>query len=227
MEYEYFIFPLLLILVTSVIFYLTSSSKGSSKSSNESRQNQTKTQSENKDDKHNQNGDKPDLIQNSSSNTLNSKDVFLKSFKDIKDLKDLYFSYDGNYILFHNDKKFSICFLNDLVENNLKFYSKSTEYDFISHVSYADQVKTMAVGLKNSKEILFYELKETDGKFKFEKVNKKIETTRKFEIRLIAISPDGNYIATSGSGQDTEVQIYECKTSKLLSSININEVIYL
>ena len=77
----------------------------------------------------------------------------------------------------------------------------------------------IAVTLKNSKNILFYDLEEENGKNKLVKTEKQIPTKRKFEIKYVAITKDGSHVSTSGTDQDTEVQVYNTKTMKMVEKI--------
>jgi WD40 repeat protein len=79
--------------------------------------------------------------------------------------------------------------------------------------------------LKNSKKLVFYEIiKDDSGKLKLNKQEKFIATTRKFEIKNVVFSKCGNYIATTGSGQDTVLQVYDANKLTLIESIDIAEV---
>lgn len=78
--------------------------------------------------------------------------------------------------------------------------------------------------MKNSKSLLFYDLKEEGGKLKLNKIEKTIQTTRKYEINNVTISRDGNYVATSGNDQDTLLQFYEVRSGKEVGNIDTNEL---
>eukprot|EP00340_Litonotus_pictus_P004217 CAMPEP_0170513958 /NCGR_PEP_ID=MMETSP0209-20121228/531_1 /TAXON_ID=665100 ORGANISM="Litonotus pictus, Strain P1" /NCGR_SAMPLE_ID=MMETSP0209 /ASSEMBLY_ACC=CAM_ASM_000301 /LENGTH=271 /DNA_ID=CAMNT_0010797833 /DNA_START=374 /DNA_END=1189 /DNA_ORIENTATION=+ len=85
----------------------------------------------------------------------------------------------------------------------------------------------MAVALKNSKEILFYKLQREDpgiNKLKFIKIDKKIKTERKYDIKNVAINNSGDFIATSGFGQDTNIQIFDYNQGVMIGSIDINAI---
>lgn len=153
-----------------------------------------------------------------------AKESIVNSFKETKDIISVDFSSNGQIILFHDEKRFYLVLNSNLLEKKLNIISKSIEYDTISSCSYANEAKTVVVGLKNSKEILFYQLKEQENKmFKFEKLEKTIKTKRKDDIKKVGITNDGLYAITSGAGQDTEIQIYDIQKSNLIESININQ----
>jgi WD40 repeat protein len=159
---------------------------------------------------------------------LNTKAI-VNHFRETARLKNFFFSHDGQYLTFHDDKKFCLVYLKNLLDRNIRIYSKSVDTDVIAHVSYSEQTKTMAVGLTNSKELLFYVLQNEDpnnkNKLKFIKQEqKKIKTERKYDIKNVAITNCGDITATSGSGQDTVVQLYNTNTCKLISKIDINEI---
>jgi hypothetical protein len=63
-----------------------------------------------------------------------------------------------------------------------------------------------------------------ENKLKLNKMNKTVKADRKFELKNVAISRDGNYAATTGTGQDTVVQIFDVKGGNMLSSIDTNEI---
>lgn len=153
-----------------------------------------------------------------------TKENIVNSFKETKDVISVDFSSNGQIILFHDEKRFYLVLNSNLLEKKLNILSKSIEYDTISSCSYANEAKIVVVGLKNSKEILFYQLKEQENKlFKFEKLEKTIKTKRKDDIKKVGITNDGLYAITSGAGQDTEIQIYDIQKSNLIESININQ----
>lgn len=56
------------------------------------------------------------------------------------------------------------------------------------------------------------------------KTKKVIDSTRKFEIKNVTISKDGNYVFTSGTGQDTLIQIFDVSSGQNLANIDINEI---
>ena len=54
--------------------------------------------------------------------------------------------------------------------------------------------------------------------------DKKIKTTRKFDINHLAFTKCGNYIATSGKNQDTEIQIFDGSKACLIDTVDTNEI---
>lgn len=175
---------------------------------------------------------KTSLENSRSTSTINNKEendskkAIINSFRDGKTISNYYFSPNGDYIVYHDEKKFCLILLTDPLDRDLKKYSKSIDRDVISHVNFAFDTKIMAVGLKNSKELIFYSLEkqEDTGKLKFVKIEKIIGTQRKYDIQNVAITNDGNYVATSGSGQDTTIQIYSYMTGKIIGNIDINAI---
>jgi len=55
-------------------------------------------------------------------------------------------------------------------------------------------------------------------------LEKCIKSTRSYEIKHLAISKCGNFLASSGSGQDTVIQIFDVNNSKMIESIDTNEI---
>jgi hypothetical protein len=51
-------------------------------------------------------------------------------------------------------------------------------------------------------------------------MNKSIKTTRKYEIKRVIFSNDGNFIATTGTGQDTAIQIFDANKKELIEIID-------
>jgi len=81
--------------------------------------------------------------------------------------------------------------------------------------------------LKNSKEVIFYELfnNPSDKKTKLQKIEKKaIKSDHEFEINHVVYSRNGNYIATTGVNNDTKVNIYDGNNMKKIEAIDINEL---
>lgn len=150
----------------------------------------------------------------------NNKESLLNSFKEVKELRNPKVYSNGKVLLFSDEKRIVFGYINNLKEKNPKFFSKSVEQDIISDISYSEDKGLIAVGLKNSKEILFYSIAEEAGKKKLEKSNNKIKTMRKYEIKNVSISKDGNYVSSSGTGQDTEVQIYNVGKGNMIEKLD-------
>jgi hypothetical protein len=82
------------------------------------------------------------------------------------------------------------------------------------------------VGLKNSKKLVFYDfITDESNKQKLNKSEKFIQTTRKNEIKHVVFSKCGNYVATTGTGQDTVLQVFDANKHTLIDSLDIAEVI--
>lgn len=153
------------------------------------------------------------------SNAVDLKEHLIKTFKDSKDLRRCYVFHNGHIILYSDDKRISLCYLRKLNDKTQKIISKSVDIDLISDISYSEKAKMIAVTLKNSKNILFYDIDEENGKNKLVKIDKQIPTKRKFEIKYVSITKDGLHVSTSGTDQDTEVQVYNTKTMKMIEKI--------
>jgi len=123
-------------------------------------------------------------------------------------------------------KRIILYYLSNILEKTPKCYTKNIEKDTISDLAYCDSSKLIAVALKNSKEIIFYELKKQEAnKFKIEKIEtKRIISDQKYEINKLDMTKDGNYLSTSGINEDdTKVHVYDVKTCKLIESLEINQ----
>lgn len=117
--------------------------------------------------------------------------------------------------------------MNSLFEKSPKSFTKNVPSDVIADVTYSEGTKSIAVALKNSKEIIFYELAKSreDNKIKLQKIEKvSIKSDHQFEINQIAYSRDGVYLATTGVNEDTQVHIYNAKNLKKAETIDINEI---
>lgn len=148
----------------------------------------------------------------------------INTFREMKIINGSFFSYDCKFVVFHDEKKFCLVLINtDNLSQEIKKIVKNIDYDFISSVNYNQEARIMAVGLKNTKEILIYKLVEENGKMKFVKENIILKTERMYGIKDVVLSNKGNYLATTGCSQDTEVQIYDILNNKLHSNIAINE----
>ena len=89
--------------------------------------------------------------------------------------------------------------------------------------------RQVAVGLKNAKEIIFYDIQKNnqDNKLRLQKIEKKVlKSDQKYEVRKVLFTRDGSYLATSGVIQDTKIHIYNGTTLQKLASIDINKVKY-
>ena len=86
-------------------------------------------------------------------------------------------------------------------------------------------ISIVAVALKQSRDIIFYHITEDENKkLKLVKLEKYIKSTRKFGIKHLAISNCGSYLASSGSDQDTLIQIFDVSKASLIESIDTNEI---
>ena len=167
-------------------------------------------------------------INNTTEKPISNKNLILNSFKESKEISNITFSNCGKAVLFNDDKKFYLLLNSKYTEKSLSnLYSKSIENDVISDVAFSIERNLAVVALKNSKELIFYELKEEENKkkLKFFKIeNKRIKTERKYDIKKVAITKDGFFAITSGSGQDTQIQIFDIEKSLLVKAIDINEI---
>ena len=144
----------------------------------------------------------------------NDNDKYLiKTIKEDKEMTHCYFYNNGHFILFCSSKKVSLCYIKNINCKSQKIYSKNIDRDSINDVSFSPNSKIVVCATKNSKSILFYEISKIDGKIKLSKLdNKLISTQRPYEINSIVMSKNGDMICTSGTNDDTEIQIYDSKT---------------
>lgn len=156
---------------------------------------------------------------------VNKKDFLINSFREGKELRNPKISTDGKVIAFHDDKRIILCMLKNFYDKNQRFISKSVEQDVVCDIAFSEEPMRVVAALKNSKNLVLFDLVTEGDKQKLVKLEKKIiKDDRKFEIKNVAISKDSNYISTIGTGQDTIVQIFDTKTLKSLSSMDLNEI---
>lgn len=192
-----------LILLTISIFLLQSKSANS----NSTPQNQKKVPKSSPEKSQNKPQPKPQERKPEKENDCAK--YLLKTIKEDKEMTHCYFYNNGHFILFCNQKKVSLCYLKSINSKSQKIYSKNIDRDLINDISFSPITKTVVCASKNSKSILFYELANVDGKIKLNKVeNKSITTQRPYEINSIVMNHSGDMICTSGTDDDTEIQIY-------------------
>lgn len=75
------------------------------------------------------------------SKIVDPKSILLNSFREGKELRNPFTSIDGKIILFHDDKHIYLSFLNNFVEKNPKFLSKTVEQDVITDASFSEDKK--------------------------------------------------------------------------------------
>jgi hypothetical protein len=149
-----------------------------------------------------------------------AKEHLIKSFKDLKYMKHCLIHHNGHIIVFCDDKRISLLYFPKLTSKHHKIISKNIDSDVISDISYSETTRQIAVSSKNGKSIYFYVISSESTKNKLIKhQNAIINTTRKYEIKNISIRKDGKYVITSGTDQDTEIQIYNTKTLKLVDKM--------
>lgn len=220
-EYLEYIIPIVIIVIT-IVFFMTKKNEKPTKSKSKSK---TPIPKENKTPNLTKPVPEPEQDEESKDRIVNNKDILLNSFREVKELKNPFISKDGKTLLFSDEKRVLVGFISSFIDKNIKFLSKTIESDVVSDLAYSDEKKLLVVALKNSKEIVFYHLEnDENNKQKLVKLEKKIKTLRKYEIKNIVITKDGNFIATSGTGQDTIVQIYNASNCTLVEAIDISEI---
>ena len=138
----------------------------------------------------------------------------------MKYLKHCLIHHNGHIIVFSDDKRVSLLYFPKLNSKHHKIISKNIDSDSISDISYSENSRQIAVSSKNGKSLFFYEIVCDSNKNKLSKrPSAVINTSRKFEIKNVSIRKDGKYVITSGTDQDTEIQVYETKTLKLVDKM--------
>jgi hypothetical protein len=148
-----------LLIALTVIYFVTKSNskKGNEKEDKKSNKNKNKSHTTNKVQEKVQEIPSQSKIKSNScipndenkKNTLISdpskivdpKSIVLNAFREGKELRNPFTSKDGKIILFHDDKHIYLSFLNNFVEKNPKFLSKTVEQDVITDASYSEDKK--------------------------------------------------------------------------------------
>ena len=150
------------------------------------------------------------------------KSHLIKSIKDLKTIKKVIFAHNGHVIIFCDEKKVCFVYLPTINSNiNPKIISKSIQYDSITDITYSNEKKQIFVSTKNEKKIFYLYFQLKDNKNKLNLSEDFIQTERKFEIDQIAITTkENNFLSTSGTNNDTEIQIYNTISKSLEEKID-------
>ena len=150
------------------------------------------------------------------------KSHLIKSIKDLKTIKKVIFAHNGHVIIFCDEKKVCFVYLPTINSNfNPKIISKSIQYDSITDITYSNEKKQIYVSTKNEKKIFYLYFQLKDNKNKLNLSEDFIQTERKFEIDQIAITTkENNFLSTSGTNNDTEIQIYNTISKSLEEKID-------
>ena len=150
------------------------------------------------------------------------KSHLIKSIKDLKTIKKVIFAHNGHVIIFCDEKKVCFVYLPTINSNiNPKIISKSIQYDSITDITYSNEKKQIYVSTKNEKKIFYLYFQLKDNKNKLNLSEDFIQTERKFEIDQIAITTkENNFLSTSGTNNDTEIQIFNTISKTLEEKID-------
>ena len=150
------------------------------------------------------------------------KSHLIKSIKDLKTIKKIIFAHNGHVIIFCDEKKVCFVYLPTINSNfNPKIISKSIQYDSITDITYSYEKKQIYVSTKNEKKIFYLYFQLKDNKNKLNLSEDFIQTERKFEIDQIAITTkENNFLSTSGTNNDTEIQIFNTISKTLEEKID-------
>ena len=150
------------------------------------------------------------------------KSHLIKSIKDLKTIKKIIFAHNGHVIIFCDEKKVCFVYLPTINSNiNPKIISKSIQYDSITDITYSNEKKQIYVSTKNEKKIFYLYFQLKDNKNKLNLSEDFIQTERKFEIDQIAITTkENNFLSTSGTNNDTEIQIFNTISKTLEEKID-------
>ena len=205
----------LIICLTMIFFLLKSSS--SNKTNKEKRQKETDTKDE-KEEKEKKPIEKEENEEEEETE-IPKKDIsqyLLNSIKEGKNMTKCYFYNKGHLILFCDEKRLCLCLVKQFNNSSHKIYSKNIDRDTIVDICFSPEKKTIFCASKNSKSIIQYNLEKIDGKIKLNKNEKIIKCERPYEINSLVTNTAGTLICTTGTNDDTEIQIYNSISSELV-----------
>lgn len=81
------------------------------------------------------------VVEEKNEKIVDNKSILINSFREGKDLRHPFCTKDGKYIFFHDDKRIYLGLINNLVEKNPKFLTKTIEQDLIADASFSEDKK--------------------------------------------------------------------------------------
>ena len=217
--------PILLafIIIILSLLYILNKKPNSNEKLNKNKENISQKEENNKQKEKKEKEEKLKKIKESEIENENFlKSHLIKSIKDLKTIKKVIFAHNGHVIIFCDEKKVCFVYLPTINSNiNPKIISKSIQYDSITDITYSYEKKQIYVSTKNEKKIFYLYFQLKDNKNKLNLSEDFIQTERKFEIDQIAITTkENNFLSTSGTNNDTEIQIYNTISKSLEEKID-------
>ena len=217
--------PILLafIIIILSLLYILNKKPNSNEKLNKNKENISQKEENNKQKEKKEKEEKLKKIKESEIENENFlKSHLIKSIKDLKTIKKVIFAHNGHVIIFCVEKKVCFVYLPTINSNiNPKIISKSIQYDSITDITYSNEKKQIFVSTKNEKKIFYLYFQLKDNKNKLNLSEDFIQTERKFEIDQIAITTkENNFLSTSGTNNDTEIQIYNTISKSLEEKID-------
>ena len=217
--------PILLafIIIILSLLYILNKKPNSNEKLNKNKENISQKEENNKQKEKKEKEEKLKKIKESEIENENFlKSHLIKSIKDLKTIKKVIFAHNGHVIIFCDEKKVCFVYLPTINSKiNPKIISKSIQYDSITDITYSYEKKQIYVSTKNEKKIFYLYFQLKDNKNKLNLSEDFIQTERKFEIDQIAITTkENNFLSTSGTNNDTEIQIYNTISKSLEEKID-------
>ena len=217
--------PILLafIIIILSLLYILNKKPNSNEKLNKNKENISQKEENNKQKEKKEKEEKLKKIKESEIENENFlKSHLIKSIKDLKTIKKVIFAHNGHVIIFCDEKKVCFVYLPTINSNiNPKIISKSIQYDSITDITYSNEKKQIFVSTKNEKKIFYLYFQLKDNKNKLNLSEDFIQTERKFEIDQIAITTkENNFLSTSGTNNDTEIQIFNTISKTLEEKID-------
>ena len=204
----------LIICLTMIFFLLKSSSKNKTNKEKRAKESDIIGEKEGKEgkpiEKNENEEEEPEILKKDISKYL------LNSIKEGKNIIKCYFYNKGHFILFCDEKRLCLCLIKQFDNPTHKIYSKNIDKDTIVDICFSPEKKAIFCASKNSKSIIQYNLEKIDGKIKLNKNEKIIKCERTYEINSLVTNRAGTLICTTGTNDDTEIQIYNSVSSELV-----------
>lgn len=207
----------LIICLSMIFFLLRSSSQNKTNKEKREKESDSTIRKEEKEEKPVENHENEE--EEEEEKEISKKDIsqyLLNSIKEGKNMKKCYFYNKGHCIIFCDEKRLCLCLIKQFNNSSHKIYSKNIDKDTIVDICFSPEKKAIFCASKNSKSIIQYNLEKIDGKIKLNKNEKIIICNRPYEINSLVTNTAGTLICTTGTNDDTEIQIYNTISSELV-----------
>ncbi len=133
-----YIIAFAIILITFIYFTF---SRSSTSTTDNTAKNNSKKDTKSKNNAKNNDKNTTNDTSKTQTKSVDNKSYILNHFREGKVMQNPYVSSNGKTILFHDDKRICLCYLDSILQKNPKFYTKTVEQDVISDASYSEDKK--------------------------------------------------------------------------------------